>query len=254
MEEIEYLNESESSILKTGINGFDELFHEGGIPQNISILISGTTGSGKSLFCRQISYNILKNGGKCFYISFQESEKGIKRSMDQFGWNIDKYIDCGSLIIQKINPMDILRMKFGSVDGSGSATEISYKIKPFEIPNDFNPDIIIVDSLSSIIEVSATKEKNFRSYLQQLFGFFEDSNSISLLISEISSNNKNYSNSGIEEFLADGVVVLYNLKNKHERAFEIIKMRYSNHRKNIYEMKINENGIEIFPDQIVVDL
>ena len=156
--------------------------------------------------------------------------------------------------MQKINPLDILRMKFGSVGGSGSATEVSYKIKPFEIPKDFNPDIIVVDSLSSIIEVSTTKEKNLRVYLQQLFGFLEETNSISLLISEISSNNKKYSNLGIEEFLADGVVVLYNLKNKFERAIEIIKMRYCKHRKNIVKMTINDNGIEIFPDQIIDDL
>ena len=31
-------------------------------------------------------------------------------------------------------------------------------------------------------------------------------------------------------------------------------MRYCNHRKNIFKMTINENGIEIFPDQIVDDL
>jgi circadian clock protein KaiC len=256
MENIELINKDDNriSVLKTGINGFDDLFNEGGIPYNISILISGKAGSGKSIFCRQISHYILKNGGKCFYISFQESEKGIKRSMIKFGWNIDQYIDSGSFIIQKINPLDILRMKFGSVGGSGSATEVSYKIKPFEIPGDFKPDIIVVDSLSSIIDISTTKEKNFRVYLQQLFGFFEESNSISFLISETSNNNQKYSNSGIEEFLADGVVHFYNFNNKFERAIEIIKMRYCKHSKNIVKMTINDNGIEIFPNNIINDL
>ena len=253
MEEIQSFNikRNINSVIKTGINGFDDLFKEGGLPSRISILISGTTGSGKSIFCRQICYNILKNNGKCVYISFQESENGIRRSMEKFGWNINQYIDSGSFIIQKINPLDILRMKFGSVGGSGSATEVSYKIRPFEIPKDFKPDIIVVDSLSSIIEVSTTKEKNFRVYLQQLFGYFEESNSISLLISETSSDNQNYSRSGIEEFLADGVIVLYNLNTKDDRALKIIKMRYCKHRKNIVKMKINDDGFEIFPDQII---
>lgn len=255
-ESIQYINmeKNANSVLRTGINGFDDLFHEGGIPHNISILITGSAGSGKSILCRQISYNILKNGGKCVYISFQESEKGIKRSMEKFGWNIDQYIDSGSLLIQKINPLDILRMKFGSVSGSGSATEVSYKIKPFEIPNNFNPDIIVVDSLSSIIEVSTTKEKNIRVYLQQLFGFFEETNSISLLISESSLNKQNFTNFPIEEFLADGLIHLYNFNNKYERAIEIIKMRYCKHRKNIVKMIINENGVEIFPEQIISNL
>jgi KaiC/GvpD/RAD55 family RecA-like ATPase len=171
--------------------------------------------------------------------------------MEKFGWDINRYIESGSFLIQKINPLDILRMKFGSVGGSGSATEVSYKIRPFEIPKDFKPDIIVVDSLSSIIEVSTTKEKNFRVYLQQLFGFFEESDSISLLISETSANNQNYSKSGIEEFLADGVIVLYNLNNKDDRALKILKMRYCKHRKNVVKMKIKDEGIVIFPDQIL---
>lgn len=253
MEEIESfkIKKNLESVLKTGINGFDDLFQDGGLPYNLSILISGTTGSGKSIFCRQICYNILQNNGKCIYISFQESENGIIRSMEKFGWNINQYIESGTFIIKKINPLDILRMKFGSVGGSGSATEVSYKIKPFDIPKDYKPDIIVVDSLSSIIEVSTTKEKNFRVYLQQLFGFFEESNSISLLISETSSDNQNHSKSGIEEFLADGVVILYNLNTKDDRALKIIKMRYCKHRKNIVKMKINDKGVEIFSDQIL---
>jgi circadian clock protein KaiC len=250
MENLEHLkyNNVENSIIKTGIDGFDNLFEEGGLPKGVRVLISGGSGSGKSILCRQISYNFLKNGGKCFYISFQESENGIKRSMKKFGWDIDHYLNSGSLIIQKINPLDILRMKFGSVGGSGSATEVSYKIKPFEIPSEFNPDVVVVDSLSSIIDVSTTKEKNFRLYLQQLFEFFEEINTVSLLISENNLTNNKYSNSGLEEYLADGLIVLHNFK-KNERGIQVIKMRYSNHNKNIVFMNINPKGIEIIPEK-----
>ena len=92
MEESEYVN-LKNPVIKTNIFGFDNLFEERGLPNGISILISGDIGTGKSIFCRQISYNFLKRGGKCVYISFQESKKGIKRSMEKFGWNIDHFID-----------------------------------------------------------------------------------------------------------------------------------------------------------------
>ena len=253
MEGIEYIeiDKDDKSILRTNIKGFDDLFQEGGIPKEISILVSGSTGTGKSIFCRQVCYNILTQNKRCFYISFQESEKSIIRSMKKFNWDVNKFIENGTFIIQKINPMDILRMKFGSVGGSGSATEISYKIKPFDIPTNFKPDIIVIDSLSSIIDISTTKEKNFRSYLQQLFSFLEETESVSLLISESSLNNNTYSNYGIEEFISDGVISLYKTNNKYKRAIRINKMRFSNHRMNIYKMSINKNGIEIFPDHIV---
>ena len=174
--------------------------------------------------------------------------------MRSFGWDVKRYVDDGSLLIQKINPLDILRMKFGSVGGSGSATEISYKIKPLIIPKDFDPEIIVVDSLSGIIAASATKEKNYRVYLQQLFSFFEETGATSFLITETEPLPTRYSDTGIEEFLADGIVVLYNVQKNEvrENAIEILKMRYSKHDKKIVAMEITENGIMVYPDKHVL--
>jgi len=256
MNEAEYanVNEKKEDVLKTGISGFDELFADGGIPNGNSVLVAGGPGTGKSILCRQICYNLILKGKKCMYVSFEESKERIKKSMRSFGWDVKRYVDDGSLLIQKINPLDILRMKFGSVGGSGSATEISYKIKPLIIPKDFDPEIIVVDSLSGIIAASATKEKNYRVYLQQLFSFFEETGATSFLITETEPLPTRYSDTGIEEFLADGIVVLYNVQKNEvrENAIEILKMRYSKHDKKIVAMEITENGIMVYPDKHVL--
>ncbi|RLF31670.1 MAG: hypothetical protein DRM98_05210, partial [Thermoplasmata archaeon] len=155
-----------------------------------------------------------------------------------------------------INPLDILRMKFGSIGGSGSATEISYKIKPLVIPRDFHPDVITVDSLTAIIAASITKDKNYRLYLQQLFSFFEETGATSFLITETDPIPTRYSETGIEEFLADGIIVLYNIQKKdtRENAIEVLKMRYAKHQKKIVKMEITDKGIKIHPDQhITID-
>ena len=256
MNEAEYanVNEKKEDVLKTGISGFDELFADGGIPNGNSVLVAGGPGTGKSILCRQICYNLILKGKKCMYVSFEESKERIEKSMRSFGWDVKRYVDDGSLLIQKINPLDILRMKFGSVGGSGSATEISYKIKPLIIPKDFDPEIIVVDSLSGIIAASATKEKNYRVYLQQLFSFFEETGATSFLITETEPLPTRYSDTGIEEFLADGIVVLYNVQKNEvrENAIEILKMRYSKHDKKIVAMEITENGIMVYPDKHVL--
>lgn len=244
----------EHEILKTNIQGFDKLFKDGGIPKGNSVLVAGGPGTGKSTFCRQICYNLVSKGKNCMYVSFEENKDRIKKSMDKFGWNINKYIENESLLIQKVNPLDILRMKFGSIGGSGSATELSYKIKPLVIPKGFKPEAIFVDSLTAIIAASVTKDKNYRVYLQQLFSFFEETGATSFLVTETDPIPTRYSKSGIEEFLADGIVVLYNVQDKDKRknAIEIIKMRYGKHKKKIYLLDITEKGIKVHTDKNIV--
>jgi KaiC/GvpD/RAD55 family RecA-like ATPase len=244
----------DGNILKSDIQGFDGLFADGGVPKGNSILVAGGTGTGKSTFCRQICYNLVTKGKNCMYVSFEESIERIQKSMNTFGWDVKNYIDENRLLIQKINPLDILRMKFGSIGGSGSATEISYKVKPLIIPTGFNPEIIVVDSLTAVISASISKEKNYRVYLQQLFSFFEETGATSFLITETEPIPTRFSESGIEEFLADGIIVLYNIQkgDKRENAIEILKMRYSEHQKKIFALEITKEGIKIYPDRQVI--
>ncbi|MBN1281096.1 MAG: AAA family ATPase [Candidatus Thermoplasmatota archaeon] len=247
-------NREEDAILKTQIPGFDELFREGGIPKRNTVLVAGGTGTGKSTFCRQICYNLVSHGKQCMYVSFEESIEKIERSMRGFGWDAKKYIESGHLLIQKINPLDILRMKFGSVSGSGSATELSYKIKPLIIPKDFHPEVIVVDSLTAVISASISKEKNYRVYLQQLFNFFEETGATSFLITETEPIPTRFSDTGIEEFLADGILVLYNIQrgDRRENAVEVLKMRYSNHLKKVFSLEITSQGIQVYPERQVL--
>ncbi|MDX1798695.1 MAG: ATPase domain-containing protein [Candidatus Lokiarchaeia archaeon] len=241
-------------FLKSNIQGFDDLFSEGGIPRGNSVLVAGGAGTGKSTFCRQICYNLVSIGKNCMYVSFEESIDRIKRSMNNFGWDAQKYIDEKHLLIQKINPLDILRMKFGSISGSGSATEISYKIKPLIIPKEFHPEVIVVDSLTAIISASLSKEKNYRVYLQQLFSFFEETGATSFLVTETEQIPKQFSETGIEEFLADGIIILYNIQkgDGRQNAIEILKMRYSDHQKKIFALEITNEGIKIYPDRQIL--
>jgi circadian clock protein KaiC len=246
-------NSDRGTVLKTNIPGFDELFDNGGIPKGNAVMIAGGPGTGKSTLCRQICVNQIKQGKRCMYVSFEEGQDRIVQSLKEFGWDVTDAVSQGDFLIQNINPLDILRMKFGSLGGSGSATELSYKIKPLVIPQGFNPEVIVVDSLTAIIAASITKEKNYRVYLQQLFSFFEDTGSTSLLISETDPLPTRFSDSGIEEFLADGIIVLYNVKVNEGRkgAIEVLKMRYGKHLKKIVSMEIKQDGISVFPDETV---
>ena len=59
-----------------------------------------------------------------------------------------------------------------------------------------------------------------------------------------------FSPTGVEEFLADGVIAIYNIRkqNIRENAIEILKMRGEKHQKRIVSMEITESGIKVNPD------
>jgi len=237
-------------FIKTGIAGFDELLEEG-IPKGNTVLIAGGAGSGKTIFCLQIIASQANKEKKCLYMSFEENEEKLIKHMEDFAWNPRELIKRGNLRIFRTNPFDITR----NVDAllAKQKGELLIDIDPVIIPKDFKPDFIFLDSLTAIASAFTGKEESYRIYIEQLFRFFEEIGATSFLITETEQIPKIFSTSGVEEFLADGVVVLYNLKhgNVRENAIEILKLRGAGHQKKIVAMQITKKGIVVYPQQEV---
>jgi hemerythrin-like metal-binding protein len=236
--------------IKTGISGFDELF-ENGIPKGNSVIVAGGAGSGKTIFGLQIFAYHASQGKKCFYMSFEESEDRLKQHMKDFGWDTEKMIKSGKLRIQRTSPFEITR----NVDAllAKEKGELLIDIEPVLLPKDFKPDFIVVDSLTAIASAFTGKENSYRVYIEQLFRFFEKIEATTFLITETKQIPEIFSTTGVEEFLADGVIVLYNIKRGdiRENAIEVLKMRGEKHQKKIVAMTISDSGITVYPEQEV---
>jgi circadian clock protein KaiC len=236
--------------LKTGIPGLDKLF-EIGIPKNTSVIIAGGAGSGKTLLGLQILANAARQGKKCLYMSFEEAEDRLKEHMEDFGWKPDELKKKGNFMIKKLSIYDISR----SLDAmmAKSEGELMIDLKPIIIPSNFKPDLIVVDSLTAIASAFRGKE-SYRSYIESIFSYFGEIGLTSFLITETEEVPTAFSPTGVEEFLADGVIVLYNLRkgDVRENAIEIVKMRGAKHLKKVVAMQIVSGiGIEVYPEQQV---
>ena len=201
---------------------------------------------------RQIVNNAVKQGKKCIYMSFEENENRLREHMRDFGWEPEPMEKSGKLVIKRFSSFDISK----SLDAimAKERGELLIKIDPLIIPKGFRPDIIIVDSLSAISSYFTGREDNYRSYIEQLFRFFEKLGATSFVITETSQSPDIFSRSGVEEFLADGVIVLYNIRkgDVRESAIEVLKMRGAGHKKRVVAMQIvPKSGIEVFPEQEV---
>ena len=241
----------ESEWVKTGIEGFDALFANG-IPRGTATLLAGGPGSGKTIFCLQALNYVATSGEKVLYISLEESEKRLKKHMLDFNFNPDKLEKQGFLKIIRIDPFKISR----NVEALLAEAKGELKSEITEIgnlfPQGFIPDWVIVDSLTALEASFKGGEDSYRIYIEQLFRYFERSEVTSFLITETGQIPTRYSKSGVEEFLADCVVVLYNIKrgNVRERAIEVLKLRGGKHEEKIVAMNIESGkGIVVYPEQ-----
>lgn len=245
--------------IQTGVPGFDNLFKHG-IPKGSTVLIAGGTGSGKTNFCLQLLAHHASIGNKCYYMGFEESEKRLMEHMDDFGWNAKELISKGNLKIKRFLTSEIYyhgRASSGDIQAmmTKEVDPLLMELEPLAIAEDvgFIPDFIVLDSLTAVSSTFRGKEQSYRFYVERLFRFLEEIGSTNFLITETEQIPKIFSPTGVEEFLADGVIVFYNFRreNMREGAMEILKMRGENHQKKIVAFKITDKGIKVYPDQEV---
>ena len=73
----------------TGIKGLDNLI-EGGIPEGWVVLLTGPTGTGKTIFAVQYLYNgYIDYNEPGVYISLEEDVQDILKVMSSFGWDLN---------------------------------------------------------------------------------------------------------------------------------------------------------------------
>jgi len=253
-----YRVSAEESYVQIGIPGFDALFAKGyGLPSGSSILVEGGPGSGKTIFCLGTVNGLCLQGKKCLYMSFEEPEERLMDHMKHFNWKVEEFVKKGLLKLKRFDALDVSR----SVEAllSAAKKELLIEVDPVLFPEDFSPDFVIIDSLTSIASAFSGQESRFRIYMEQLFRYLEKHKITNFLIREVSAPTHigtTFKEQGeAVSFLSDGIVVLYNViydTGERGMAIEILKMRGVSFEKKIVEMKIiNKKGIEVNPEKVL---
>jgi KaiC/GvpD/RAD55 family RecA-like ATPase len=240
------IEESKKEYIWTGIKGMDALFDDGIISGN-AIIIAGGTGTGKTILTLQIMHEALKKGEKCLYMTLEESEGKLISHMRDFGWDGQDYLKSKQLVVKRINPFDLVR----SVDAllARAKGELLLDINPIILPEGFMPDKIFIDSLTAMAAAFTEKDETYRIYIEQFFRYLESTKATSFLITETDQLPIRFSPTGVEEFLADGVIVLYNIRKgaTRQRAIEVLKMRGVSHKHKVVAVDITSKGMNIIP-------
>jgi len=249
-------NHKKLDFIKTGISGFDKLFKRG-IPEGSSVLVEGGPGAGKTIFCLSLVKEMCKKGKKVLYMSFEEPEYRLEYHLRSFGVDIESLKKKGLLYIKRFSALDIAR----SVEAllSEAKKELLIDVQPVLIPKDFDPDVVLIDSLTSIGSAFSGEESRFRIYMEQLFRYLESHEINSFLIRE-TANPTHTGHTFVEKgeavsFLSDGIIVLYNIfyrNGMRKRGLEVLKMRGTEIDRKIVEFDIKgKKGIVVYPNKLV---
>jgi len=222
--------------ISSGIAGMDNMI-EGGFVKNSTVLVTGGCGSGKTTFAMQFLYEGAKAGERGVYITFEEEPAPMKDNFSTFGWDLDKLEKEKLLEILHIRPPDVLRVsKEGITDLIEDVTKIGAQR-------------VVIDSISSV-EMLIHDEYKRREALIQIMDWLRGNSCTSIMIAEAEQDPNQYTRHGVVEFVVDGVVVLYNFRQKsaRHRALEVLKMRGTKHMTKMVPF-IMKDGIELMPKQ-----
>jgi KaiC/GvpD/RAD55 family RecA-like ATPase len=162
----------------------------------------------------------------------------------------------GKFLISRQDPFRIARSVEALLAKAAGHLRIKMEGIPELIPPTIRPHMIALDSITALESAFVGKPESYRIYIEQLFRLFEETGATTFLITETEEAPTRFSKTGVEEFLADGVFVLYNFKvrDTRARAIEVLKLRGAEHERKIVPFTIAEKGIEVFPNERIYEI
>jgi circadian clock protein KaiC len=228
--------------IRTMIEGFDDISH-GGLPISRTTLVSGTSGTGKTLFAVQFLHNGIKHFDEPgVFVTFEESPTDIIKNAHSLGWNLQQLINEGKLFILDASPDPEGQEVVGNFDLSALIERIQYAIRKYKAKR------VSIDSITAIFQqydaASVVRREIFR-----LVARLKQIGVTTIMTTERVEEYGPVARFGVEEFVSDNVVIVRNVLEgeRRRRTIEILKLRGTIHMKGEYPFTITSQGISIFP-------
>jgi circadian clock protein KaiC len=228
--------------IRTMIEGFDDISH-GGFPVGRTSLVSGTSGTGKTLFAVQFLYNGIEYFEEAgVFVTFEETAPDIIKNAVSFGWDLQKLIDDGKLFILDASPDPEGQEVVGNFDFSALIERIQYAIRKYKAKR------VSIDSVTALFQQYDSASVVRREILR-IVTRLKQLGVTTVITTERTEEYGLVARFGVEEFVSDNVVIVRNVLEgeRRRRTIEILKLRGTTHMKGEYPFTITANGMNIFP-------
>jgi circadian clock protein KaiC len=230
--------------VSTGIPGFDSVAH-GGLPQGRTTLVAGTAGSAKTVLAAQFLVEGIRQAGEAgVFVTFEEPPADIRANMAGLGWEIEQWERDGLWTFVDASPQpedeDIVT---GDYDLGALLARIEHAVRRAGATR------ISLDSLGAIF-ARLTDSARVRSELFRVASALKTIGVTAVMTAERTDEYGDIARHGVEEFVADNVIILRNAlaDEKRRRTIEILKFRGTRHEKGEYPFTIVPGqGITVIP-------
>ncbi|HEX8949086.1 MAG TPA: circadian clock protein KaiC [Dissulfurispiraceae bacterium] len=220
-----------SKRVSSGIERLDAMLGgKGGYYEGSSILASGTAGTGKTSLSASFAEATCKAGGKCLYVAFEESDDQIMRNMKSIGIGLEPWVKKGTLRFHAVRPT------FYGLE--------MHLVKIHDLVNDFTPDAVVVDPLSSLTSIGNPLEVNLM--LSRLVDFLKG-RGITAMFTNLAHPEATEKTEVAISSLIDTWLLLRTteVNGERNRTLYILKSRGMAHSNQVREFLITEQGIQI---------
>ncbi len=229
--------------LPTGIPGFDHIAL-GGLPRRRATVLAGQAGSAKTVFAGQFLAEGVRLGQPAVFVTLEEPSSDLRANFTTLGWDIAGWEAADDWRFVDASPL---------VRDDGSPAPYSFAALAAQIAHAVDAtgaERIVLDSLNSVFALDPDPGAA-RQRLRALVATMRAAGLTMVMTVETPTDpTESLSRFGIEEFVADNVVLLRNTREGkgRRRTLEILKMRGSGHLKGDFGFTVlPHDGVVVLP-------
>jgi len=217
--------------ISTGIDRLDGMMGGKGFYRGSSILMSGTSGTGKTSVAAHFVDAACRRGERCLYFAFEESPKQVIRNMRSIGIDLEPWVRKGLLQFHAARPT------YGGIE---EVLLVTHK----QISG-FKPSVVVVDPITNLLMVSTLNE--VRSMLTRLVDFLKTQEITAIFASLTAAGGDLEASEADVSSLMDTWLLLKAVEvgGERNRALYVLKSRGMEHSNQIREFVLTNDGLRM---------